>query len=69
MDGYLHIYNPAGTTHVKLFHTSMMCQRNDAMAHGKASGYFNTTNAINAVKFQLSSGNIDAGTISMYGLN
>jgi hypothetical protein len=69
MDGYLHIYNPAGTTHVKLFHTSMMCQRNNAMAHGKASGYFNTTNAINAVKFQLSSGNIDAGTISMYGLN
>lgn len=69
MDGYLHIYNPAGTTHVKLFHTSMMCQRNSAMAHGKASGYFNTTNAINAVKFQLSSGNIDAGTISMYGLN
>ena len=40
------------------------------MAHGKASGYFNTTNVhINAVKFQLSSGNIDAGTISMYGLN
>ena len=69
MDGYLHIYNPAGTTHVKLFHTSMMCQRNNAMAHGKASGYFNTTNAINAVKFQLSSGNIDAGTISMYGIN
>ena len=23
----------------------MMCQRNSAMAHGKASGYFNTTNA------------------------
>ena len=55
MDGYLHKDNPAGTTHVKLFHTSMMCQRNSAMAHGKASGYFNTTNAINAVKFQLSS--------------
>ena len=47
MDGYLHIYQ-ANTTHVKLFHTSMMCQRNSGailhMANLDDGGYFNTTN-------------------------
>ena len=32
------------------------------------AGYFNTTSTINAIKFQMSSGNIDSGTIKMYGV-
>jgi hypothetical protein len=32
------------------------------------AGYGNTTSAVNAVRFQMSSGNIDAGTIYMYGI-
>jgi hypothetical protein len=32
------------------------------------AGYFNTTSAINAIDFKMSSGNIDDGTISLYGL-
>jgi hypothetical protein len=32
------------------------------------AGYYNTTSAINAVQFSMSSGNIDAGTIYMYGV-
>tara|TARA_R110001592_G_scaffold243537_1_gene504544 strand:+ start:1773 stop:1901 length:129 start_codon:yes stop_codon:yes gene_type:complete len=32
------------------------------------AGYFNTTAAITALDFKMSSGNIDAGTIKMYGL-
>jgi hypothetical protein len=31
-------------------------------------GYGNTTSAINAIDFKFASGNIDAGTIYMYGI-
>ena len=31
-------------------------------------GYGNTTSAINAINFQMSSGNIDDGTIQMFGI-
>jgi hypothetical protein len=32
------------------------------------AGYGNTTSAINAVRFQMSSGNIDSGVIKLYGI-
>ena len=34
----------------------------------RQAGYINTTNAINAIQFKMSSGNIDAGTIKLYGI-
>ena len=34
----------------------------------QCGGYFNTTSAIDAIQFKFASGNIDAGTIKMYGL-
>ena len=33
------------------------------------AGYFNTTSAIDAIQFKMSSGNIDSGTITLYGIN
>ena len=33
------------------------------------AGYFNTTSAIDAVQFKMASGNIDSGTITLYGIN
>ena len=33
------------------------------------AGYFNTTSAIDAVNFAMESGNIDSGTIDMYGVS
>ena len=33
------------------------------------AGYFNTTSAIDAIQFKMSSGNIDAGDICLYGIN
>ena len=33
------------------------------------AGYFNTTSDIDAIQFKMASGNIDAGTIKMYGIN
>ena len=32
-------------------------------------GYCNTTSAIDGVQFKMSSGNIDAGTFKLYGVN
>ena len=32
------------------------------------SGHFNTTSAIDAIQFKKNTGNIDAGTIKMYGV-
>jgi hypothetical protein len=32
------------------------------------AGYFNTTTALTRVRFKFSSGDIDAGTIKLYGI-
>ena len=32
------------------------------------SGYYNTTSEVDGIRFQMDSGNIDAGTIKMYGI-
>ena len=32
------------------------------------AGYFNTTSAIDAIQFKMSSGNIDAGKIKLFGI-
>ena len=36
--------------------------------NGFVAGYFNTTSAIDEIQFKMSSGNIDAGTIKLYGI-
>ena len=67
--GFLHLFNPSSTTFVKHFIcTSNVLSHNDRSINSYVAGYFNTTSAINAVRFQVSSGNIDAGTIKMYGV-
>jgi hypothetical protein len=33
------------------------------------SGYINTTSAIDEIQFKMSSGNMDAGDICLYGLS
>jgi hypothetical protein len=44
-------------------------QNGDASQRALCSGYFNTTTAITGIRFQMESGNIDSGTIEMYGIN
>jgi hypothetical protein len=46
-----------------------MAELNENTVNVFSAGYGNTTSAINAVKFQMDSGNIDAGTITLYGIN
>jgi hypothetical protein len=38
------------------------------MSDSFVAGYCNVTAAIDAVQFKFASGNIDAGTISLYGI-
>ena len=67
--GYLYLYNPAGTTYTKLFMSDMESAEDAPKTfHCLVSGYANTTSAVNAIQFKFSSGNIDAGTISLYGI-
>jgi len=68
--GYLHLFEPSSTTFVKhyMFRMSTIEHR-DRMLDIYGAGYFNTTSAIDAVIFRMDSGNIDAGSISLYGVN
>jgi len=67
--GTLQIFAPSSTTFVKHFlSTSQYSWSGDYSMRDFTSGYFNTTSAINAIQFKMSSGNLDAGTIKMFGV-
>tara|TARA_R100000988_G_scaffold45513_1_gene22482 strand:+ start:63 stop:656 length:594 start_codon:yes stop_codon:yes gene_type:complete len=67
--GYLHIFNPSDTTFVKHFIANFnnYNQGDYSMNHFSA-GYGNTTSAVDAIQFSFSSGNIDAGTVQLFGV-
>ena len=66
--GELYLYAPSSTTYVKHFYSTVYYyQNNNYSTEFFVSGYFNTTSAINAMQFTMSSGNFD-GVIKMYGL-
>ena len=66
--GSLEIYNPSSTTFVKHFlATTNTYQSANYSMNNFTAGYGNTVSAIDAVKFQMSSGNFD-GTIKLYGI-
>ena len=67
--GELFLFNPSSTTFVKHFmSTTNQYDRADISVNPRMAGYGNTTSSINAVRFQMSSGNIDSGTIKLYGI-
>ena len=68
--GYLHLFNPSSTTFVKHFIVNTNSTHEADYSHQNfVAGYANTTSAIDAVQFKMSSGNIDAGDICLYGIN
>jgi len=70
VSGFLHIFNPSSTTFVKHFiGTGLTSSLNETQQQFHIAGYGNTTSAVNAIKFQMDSGNIDAGDICLYGIN
>ena len=67
--GYLHLFSPSDTTFVKHFIGSLNTSTDDNRSRNSyVAGYFNTTSAIDAIQFKGASGNIDSGTITMYGV-
>ena len=67
--GELYLFSTSSTTFVKHF----ICTMSETGAAPRASnnyigGYGNTTSAIDAVQFKYASGNIDSGTIKLYGI-
>ena len=70
--GFLHLFNPSSTTFVKHFIARLNNAQDISSTHYSAetdiSGYFNTTADITAIQFKFSSGNIDSGTIKLYGV-
>jgi hypothetical protein len=68
--GYLQIFNPSSTTFVKHYVGRIsLAYYADFIYDLYTAGYANTTSAINAIRFQMSSGNIDDGIIKMYGVS
>ena len=67
--GILHLFNPSSTTFVKHYISRFNNYHDSNYSMGNfGAGYFNTTSAIDAVQFKMSTGNIDAGTIKLYGV-
>ena len=69
LSGHLFLFNPSSTTFVKHFMANTQ-EYNAAPSSNNyyMAGYCNTTSAVDGVRFQMSSGNIDAGTIKLYGI-
>jgi hypothetical protein len=68
-NGEMFLYSPSSTTFVKHFMARISNIRSDnAEFDINVAGYCNTTAAIDGVIFKFSSGNIDAGTIKLYGI-
>jgi hypothetical protein len=66
--GSLTLFNPSSTTYVK--HFIAVTNGNNYADYCPAdfvAGYGNTTSAVNAIQFKMSSGNMD-GTIYLYGI-
>ena len=68
--GILHLFDPSSTTFVKNF----MVRLNNYVSNNYSedtftAGYCNTTTAIDGAQFKFSSGNIDSGTIKLYGVS
>jgi hypothetical protein len=68
LSGSMCLFNPASTTYVKHFIANThRYDAGDYAINVFVAGYANTTSAVNAIQFKMSSGNFD-GTIYLYGI-
>jgi hypothetical protein len=67
--GTLQLFNPSSSTFVKHFiGTTQYYNDGDYSQTLRTAGYINTTTALTKVQFKMSSGDIDAGDICLYGI-
>ena len=73
ISGTLNLFAPSDTTFVKHFSATTQSMNlssgNPYSYQAFIAGYCNVTAAIDGVQFSMSSGNIDAGDICLYGIN
>ena len=73
ISGTLNLFAPSDTTFVKHFSATTQSMNlssgNPYSYQAFISGYINVTAAIDGVQFAMSSGNIDSGTIKLYGIS
>ena len=68
LSGEMYLFNPSSTTFVKHFMVTVNDHINALSLQTFITGYGDTTSAVNAVKFLAASGNLDSGTIKLYGI-
>ena len=71
LSGEMMLFDPSSTTFVKHFIAKTNYVSNDSVPNflnSFTSGYCNVTAAIDGVQFKMGSGNIDSGTMKMYGV-
>jgi len=70
LSGTLCLFNPSSTTYVKHYISNInYIDYENITLNCFISGYCNTTSALTNIRFKMSSGNIDAGKILMFGIN
>ena len=70
LSGQLTLFNPSSTNLVKHFiGNTQFSEAGEGSFTHYVAGYFNTTAAIDEIAFRMASGNIDSGTITLYGIN
>ena len=68
--GFLHIFDPSSSTFIKHFIArTHIYSDNDESIDSFVSGYFNTTTGLTRFQFKFTYGNIDSGTIKLYGVS
>ena len=69
VSGELLLFDPSNTTYIKHFMVdSNIAADSNYSTRTFVGGYCNVTAAIDAVQFTFSTGNIDSGTIKLYGI-
>ena len=67
--GEMLIFEPSSTTFVKNFISRSAGMGEDSYAQDvNVGGYLNTTSAITGIQFKARTGNLDSGTIKLYGI-
>ena len=73
LSGYLRLSNPSSTTFVKHYVSRISNSNGEGsttyVCDCHSSGYFNTTSAIDEISFKFSTGEIQGGTIGMFGVH
>lgn len=68
--GFIRLFNPSSTTFIKHYLAVFeSISDNPSASNNYTGGFFDTTSAVNAIQFKFESGNIDSGTITLYGIS